>query len=172
MREVHFQLGFIEKMSQLRAFLDALGYALLSFVSRLASGAFASPANTPPASWPLNCGLLAWREEGGARRWRKEVEVDSGGFTAFFLVVVRLLSRPKKQQAYNNKFFVRNNSTIRPSAEKRCPHRFRREETPWAILHLHLQTTPTLSSLHLQLPTPHSQLSTFIRRSTNATESR
>ena len=48
MREVYFQLGLIEKMSQLRAFLDALGYALLSFVSRLASGAFDSLANTPP----------------------------------------------------------------------------------------------------------------------------
>ena len=28
----------------------------------------------------------------GRRRWRKEVEVDSGGFSALFLVVVRLLS--------------------------------------------------------------------------------
>ena len=34
----------------------------------------------------------------------------------------------------------------------RCPHRFRREETPWAILHLHLQPTPN---------SPHSQLSTL-----------
>ena len=40
---------------------------------------------------------------GVENRWREEVEVDSGGFTAFFLVVVRLLSFRTEQQAYYSK---------------------------------------------------------------------
>ena len=105
-------------------------------------------------------------ERRGGRRWVRRIpccrtlvvsprrrmreEVDGGGFAAS-LVVVRLLSclrPPQKQQAYNNKFL--------PA---------RRKGTPRAILHLHLQTTPTLSTLN-------SPLSTLLRRPTNATESR
>ena len=45
------------------------------------------------------------------------MEVDSGGFAAFSLVVVRLLFRPKKQQAYNNKFFATQRSDCEAMGE-------------------------------------------------------
>ena len=50
------------------------------------------------------------------------MEVDSGGFTAISLVVVRLLFRPKKQQAYNNKFFVTQRSDCEAMGEALSVH--------------------------------------------------
>ena len=50
------------------------------------------------------------------RRWRKEVEVDSGGFTAFSLVVVRLLSpSPKDNKRTTTRFFRHLGADVRVS---------------------------------------------------------
>ena len=207
MREVYFQLGLIEKMSQLRAFLDALVYALLSFVSRLASGAFESPANTPPP--PLLGRVIAGfsrgekkvekveKRGGGGPRWvhrlfpccrekaRGVTSVRSGGDTgtASPIASQSLRSWLRNRSAVGFHFFIPrfarqlfrdspdSYSAIRHTAGRLRsngrsptgvltasmeteyhrninPVRGGKEETPWAFLHLHLQTTPTLTTLH------------------------
>ena len=76
------------------------------------------------------------------------MEVDSGGFTAISLVVVRLLFRPKKQQAYNNKFFVTQRSDCEAMGEAlsvSSPLQKRRDS---ASLSAPTTSNYTYSSLH------------------------
>ena len=83
------------------------------------------------------------------------MEVDSGGFIASSLVVVRLLFPRKDNKRTTTRFRVA--STIRPTAEKRCPHRFVQKDlrgplsTSTSFLHLiYTYTFP----LHLQVKEP------------------
>ena len=172
---VYIQLAIIATMIMVRAFFIALMLVSHVFPSPLAIPP--PPPASWPRSCALFGAIPCCRPlvVSPKRRWSEEVEVDSGGVAAFFLVVVRLLSRrsgggakrwrwtavgspplpllsyaccPVRKDNKRTTTRFRVPSAIRHPAGKRCPHRFRREETPWAFLHLHLQTTPTLSTLN------------------------
>ena len=164
---------FFETIRLVRAFFDAPSLIVLSSASSRGLVSFERAALPPPPP-PLLGRLIA----GLSRGFGEKVERIGGSgqrWVRRLLPCCRtLVVSPARQQAYNNKFFATQRSDCEAMGEAlsvSSPLQKRRNSvghstpTPSNYTYSLFSPLSTLSSLH-------SPLSTFIRRLTNADESR